>query len=304
VTVVVEAPEATRDEPPPLVPRRWTHVFISRVAGIALCSLSVALFCFLAEVSVVGRFEQSHNQQLEYATLRYELANAVAPIGPRDYLGNPLPLGAPVALLDIPSIGLNEVVDEGTTSGVLEKGPGHLRGTVMPGQAGTSVIMARVATYGGPFRYIDQLQQGDTVTVTTGQGTAGYRVLDVRRSGDHDPAPPAAGQGRLTLITAGGPAYIPTDVVRVDADLLSNPQPNPGGAVLDVDAAESARAGDPGAWPQIILWSQLLLIATAGMFWARFRWGRAQAWLTAAPVLCFLGLTLADQIARLLPNLL
>jgi sortase A len=304
VTVVIEAPDTVEEEPAPVVPSRWTRVFISRVAGIALCSLAVAAFCFVAEVTVIGRFEQSHKQQLEYDTLRYDLANAIAPIGPQDYLGNPLASGTPVALLDIPEIGLSQVVDQGTASGVLEAGPGHERDTVMPGQAGNCVIMGRDATYGGPFRYLDQLQPDDTFTVTTGQGVATYRVLDVRTVGDPEPAAAPAGTGRLTLITAGGPAYAPSDVIHVDAELLSPVQPNPGGLLPEIGSAEQARAGDPGALPQIFLWIQLLVLATACVFWARYRWGRAQAWLVGAPVLAVLGLTLADQIARLLPNIL
>jgi hypothetical protein len=97
---------------------------------------------------------------------------------------------------------------------------------------------------------------------------------------------------------------MPSDLVRVDAELLSPVQPSPGGAVVQTGADEAALAGDPGAWPQILLWTQLLVIATAGAFWSRARWGRLQAWLVGAPVLTMLGLTLADQLARLLPNLL
>jgi sortase A len=304
VTVVVEAPDPVEQEPAPALPRRWSRVLVGRVAGIALCSLAVALFCFLAEVSLIGRFEQAHDQRLEYDTLRYDLANAIAPIGPQDYRGDPLPLGTPVALLDIPEIGLSEVVDQGTTSGVLEAGPGHRRDTVMPGQAGTCVIMGRDATYGGPFRYIDQLQRDDTFTVTTGQGVATYRVLDVRTAGDPEPAAAPAGTGRLTLITAGGPAYMPTDVLRLDAELISPVRPNPGGLFPQIGAAENARAGDLGALPRIFLWSEVLVLATACVFWARYRWGTAQAWLVGAPVLAAAGLILADQVARLLPNLL
>jgi sortase A len=196
------------------------------------------------------------------------------------------------------------VVDEGTTSRVLEAGPGHLRNTVLPGQAGVSVIMGRDATYGGPFRYINQLQSGETFTVTTGQGVATYSVLDVRYAGDHDPVAPGPNEGRLTLITATGAAYVPGDEVRVDAKLISPVQPNPGGPAVQTGSDENALAGDPGAWPLIFFWLQALVIATAGAFWARSRWGRLQAWLIGAPVLTALGLTLADQIARLLPNLL
>ncbi|HEU5332408.1 MAG TPA: sortase [Actinocrinis sp.] len=302
MTVVVDHGPDTAAHPP-IGASRWNRAFLSRAGGIVLCTVAVAVVCLLAEVGVIGRFEQSHDQSLDYATLRYELANAIAPVGSRDYQGGPLALGAPLALLSIPAIGLNEVVDEGTTPGVLERGPGHRRDTVMPGQAGTSVIMGRDASYGGPFHYISQLKADDTIYLTTGQGTARYRVLDVRHAGDHDPVPPTAKDGRLTLITASGTAYLPGDLVRVDSELISAAQQDPGGNDIRIGADENPGAGDPGAWPQIILWLQLLVLASAGAFWARTHWGRAQAWLLGVPVLAFLGLSLADQVARLLPNL-
>ena len=304
MTVVVEYTPADAPELPPTSPSRWNRAFVSRVAGIVLMTIAVAVGSFLAEVDLIGRFEQSHDQTLDYAYLRYELANSIAPVGSRDYNGVQLTPGSPVAVLSIPAIGLNEVVDEGTTTGVLERGPGHRRDTVMPGQLGTSVIMGRDAAYGGPFHYISQLQKDDTIYVTTGQGQARYRVLDVRHAGDHDPAPPTAKDGRLTLMTASGLAFLPGDLVRVDSELISAPQPNPGGNDIQIGANENPNAGDPGAWPQIVLWTQALLLASAGAFWARAHWGRPQAWLLGAPLLAFLGLSLADQLARLLPNLI
>ena len=304
MTIVVETFADTDYEAPPVAPGRWNRAVVSRIAGVLLCSVAIALSCFLAEVTVLGRFEQNHDQQLEYDNLRNELANGIAPISAYDYLGVQLQLGAPVALLNIPEIGLNEVVAEGTTAGVLEAGPGHQRNTVMPGQVGTSIIMGREATYGGPFRYINQLQAGDTFTVTTGQGVATYRVLDVRRAGDQYPPAASAKEGRLTMITAAGAAFMPDDEVRVDSTLISPAQPSPGGPVIALNSDEAALSGESTSGTLIFFWGELLVAATAGAFWARSRWGRLQTWLVGAPVLGVLGLTLADQIARLLPNLL
>lgn len=304
MTTVVETFADTAYQAPPSAPGRWNRAVVSRIAGVFLCAVAIALTCFLAEVTVLGRFEQNHDQQLEYDNLRNELANGIAPISAYDYQGVQLQMGAPVALLNIPEIGLNEVVAEGTTAGVLESGPGHLRNTVLPGQAGTSVIMGREATYGGPFRYINQLQAGDTFTVTTGQGVATYRVLDVRYSGDREPPAPTAKQGRLTLETATGAAFMPDDLLRVDAQLISPVQPSPGGFTIAVNADEAPLSGESTSGTLIFFWSELLIAATAAAFWARSRWGRLQTWLIGVPLLGVLGLTLADQIARLLPNLL
>jgi LPXTG-site transpeptidase (sortase) family protein len=94
-----------------------------------------------------------------------------------------------MAVLEIPALDLHEVVFEGTTSGVLQDGPGHRRDTVFPGQEGTSVIMGRQATYGGPFGRLDVLQPGEPFTITTGQGAHTYHVTGVRREGDPQPPP-------------------------------------------------------------------------------------------------------------------
>ena len=49
------------------------------------------------------------------------------------------------------------VVVEGTTPGEPDAGPGHLRDTPLPGQAGVSVVFGRRATFGAPFASLPQL---------------------------------------------------------------------------------------------------------------------------------------------------
>ena len=286
-----------------LVPAWLNKPFLLRAAGVAVCTMGVVLSTFVAEVAVLGRFEHRHDQQIEYAAFRAQLAAGTAPIGARDFRGALLRPGAPVALLSIPTIGVDEAVDEGTTAAILESGPGLARDTVLPGQVGTSVIMARAAAYGGPFRYLDQLQTGDRVEVTTGQGVAEYRVSDVRHPGDPEPAKLHGQLGRLTLVTASGPAYTPNDVLYVDADLTSDVQPTPPGRPARPGAVEAAMAQDRYARWDVAAWAVTLAAATVLAFWVGPRWGRAKTWLVAVPVLLVVGLMLADRIALLLPNL-
>ncbi|MEZ0113813.1 sortase A [Catenulispora sp. EB89] len=287
----------------PLIPGWLTKPFLLRVCGVAICTLGVALSTFVAEVAVFGRFEHRHDQQVEYAAFRAELAAGTAPIGARDYRDVLLGPGAPVALLSIPSIRVDEVVAEGTSAAVLESGPGLLRGTVLPGQVGTSMILARAFGYGGPFHYLDQVQPGDRVEVTTGQGVAEYRVSDTRHGGDPEPARLHGQLGRLTLITASGAAYTPDDALYVDADLISQVQPTPLGAVPRFAGDEAPMAQDRYARLDVAGWTAVLVAATVLAFWAGPRWGRSKTWLVAVPVLLVVGLTLADRIALLLPNL-
>ena len=303
MTAVEEAVAA----PPPQPPSRRPVPAWRQILATAVLILSVNLLGFAVYVGFVSQLHYDRAQHTAYADFRVQLAQATAPVGPTQPT-NPnalLTMGTSVAVLDIPRIDAHDVVFEGTTGTVLENGPGHLRDSVLPGQAGISEILGRAATYGGPFGRIGELNPGDIFTVTTGQGVARYMVLDVRRAGDPVLPGPAAGRGRLILVTADGWPYLPSDVLRVDADLISKAQPSGGIAVApaNLPAAEKVLAGDSGAWIPLVLWGQGLLLAAAVITWARTRWGRWQVWVVAVPVLCYFGLAVADQAAGLLLNL-
>ena len=98
-----------------------------------------------------------------------------------------------MAYLEIPAHRPAAGVGSGTTSGVLFDGPGHRRDTPLPGQQGTSLIMGRRAAFGGPFAGIDDLEKGDRIRVTTGQGAFDFDVIGVRHEGDPTPPLPRAG---------------------------------------------------------------------------------------------------------------
>ncbi|GIG61220.1 sortase [Longispora fulva] len=299
-------PASSPAGPPEVVRAVRPPRFAVYLPGTALSLLSVLALGFASQVALLSHVRHERTQQTAYADFRADLARATAPVGQLDETtGRLYEPGTPVAVLEIPAIGLHEVVFEGTAGGVLESGPGHRRDTVFPGQAGTSVLMGRRASYGAPFRDLDLLSSGATVTVTTGQGVHSYRVLGVRRSGDLEPPPSTTG-GRLVLVTAAGQPFLPDDVIQVDADLTTPAQPH-GPRPLKgtaLSASETALAGESEVWTPLLLWAQALTIAAFGVAWARVRWGRAQAWVVGVPVLTALGLTVADHLVRLLPNLL
>ncbi|MFF3583681.1 sortase [Streptomyces mirabilis] len=275
-------------------------------AGAALCVLAALLLGFAANLTIVGHLQHARDQQTAYDEFRRQLALGTAPVGQRGYDGKMLEPGAPVALLRIPALGLKEVVGEGTTSGVLMSGPGHRRDTPLPGQAGTSVLMGRQWGYGSPFNDLHQLPLGTEIRLTTGQGTATYKVSAIRRKGD--PLPPALkqGQGRLTLITADGAPYTPSGTLRVDATLASAVQPAPPRplALGWIDESEQALGTENAAWLSVFLWSQGLLGAALLTMAAYRVWGRWQTWIVCVPVLTALGLAVSGAATRLLPNLL
>lgn len=276
-----------------------------RLAGQVLVIVAVLGLSFLIELTFLGNLRHDRDQARLAAEFRSELANAIAPVGPLNDANKPLATGAPVAVLEIPRLKLREVIVEGTSSSTLMSGPGHRRDTPLPGQVGASVIAGRRATYGQPFRSIDQLHAGDQITVITGQGKHSFKVLDVRRAGDPLPATLSRGQGRLTLVTTDGPGLHPTDVVRVDAALTSAAQSRPAQLpTTTLRAPEALMAGDSTALLGVFEWSVVMAAAGMATVWFRFRAGPWPAWAFGVPMLVVLGLNLSDEIAALLPNLL
>jgi LPXTG-site transpeptidase (sortase) family protein len=307
MTLVQAPPAQAQSEPAvtrPRAPRSATH----QVVSTALLIFAATLLGFGVYLGYLSDLRYDRAQLTSYADFRVQLAQAIAPVGPT-VAGDPralLPLGTPVAVLAIPRLGLRDVVFEGTTGAVLQSGPGHLRDSVLPGQAGIAEVMGRAATYGGPFGRLSELNPGDTITVTTGQGVSRFRVLDVRRAGDPEPPVLAGGRGRLELVTADGPAFLPAGVLRVDADQVTPVQPAAGLVLTHatLPAAENPLAGDPNAWFPLVLWGQGLVAAAVLVTWARTRWGRWQIWIVAVPVLGFFGLAVANQASDLLLNLM
>jgi LPXTG-site transpeptidase (sortase) family protein len=273
-----------------------------------LIILAAAMIGFAVWLSIGSRLYFARVQYESYQTLRYNFAWQTGPTGPLNPNDTSQldPLGTPVALLQIPALHMSDVVLEGTTGQVLEGGPGHLRDTPLPGQAGVSVILGRRAAYGAPFAGLGSLVPGEPITVVTQEGVAKYKVLDIRRAGDPLPAPLAAGSGRLILVTADGVPFDPTGKVYVDADLVGQPLTtvSPLLTSADLPPDENAMGTDQSAWVPLVLWGQLLLLLAAAVAWLSRAWGRWQTWLVGIPVLTYVSIMVADEVTRLLPNIM
>ncbi|HSL74727.1 MAG TPA: class E sortase [Ilumatobacteraceae bacterium] len=284
---------------PPLSP----GLQFARAVFIMIFVIAVTM---LLQLTLIGGLQQSAAQERKFDEFRRQLATGTAPIGAVDNQDRPVAVGSPIAYLEIPEIGLRQVVVAGTTSTALFDGPGHRRDTVLPGQAGASIIMGRQAAFGGPFGDIDRLEAGDSIVVTTGQGEFEYEVLGVRREGDPVPPPPEPGSSRLLLATADGRPYLPEGVLRVDADLVGEATGGPPRAFSSatLPRSEQFMGSDTSTLWALVLWIQLLIALTIGAVWAWHRWGRPQAWIVFLPPLLLVGLAASGQVARLLPNLL
>ncbi|MET9951397.1 class E sortase [Streptomyces sp. NPDC006339] len=84
----------------------------------------------------------------------------------------------PYAVLRIPRLGLTVPVAPGVGKRtVLDRGfAGHYPGTAAPGRTGNFALAGHRNTHGEPFRHIDRLRPGDTLTVRTRERTHTYRV--------------------------------------------------------------------------------------------------------------------------------
>lgn len=69
--------------------------------------------------------------------------------------------------ITIPGLDIDWIVNEGTDSSTLRKGPGFYVGSALPGEEGTTVICGHRTTYGAPFNRVDELEEGDEIILET-----------------------------------------------------------------------------------------------------------------------------------------
>ncbi len=299
---------ASHDEPHPAVHSAITppppHITYS-VAGTTASMVGIILIGFLGHAAGISHIRHDREQYVLTEEFRYALANGSAPVAQIDAEGAVTTSGTAIALMSFPAIGLeSEIVVEGTTSRNLVDGVGHRRDTVLPGQQGTAVLYGRQNTYGAPFAALSQAHIGDTITVVTGQGEAAFRVSAVRR-GAEPPATLTTGQSRLTLVSAAGISFFPTDVVRVDAINVGTSFPTPQTVLLpgSLDESEATLGTDDSGYLPLFLLAELALLCVFVGVWLRKIWGLWATYIVVTPILLVLGVVIAEQIIILLPNL-
>jgi sortase A len=89
-------------------------------------------------------------------------------------------VGAAIGRLRIPSLGVREIVVNGTDSDSLKRGPGRYLGSAMPGEGELVYIAGHRTTYGAPFSRIDRLRKGDRIVLELPYGTFDYVVTGHR----------------------------------------------------------------------------------------------------------------------------
>jgi sortase A len=210
--------------------------------------------------------------------------------------------GQPAAVIDIPALGVRQIVVEGTSSQDLESGPGLLVGSAPPGTAGNVVIAGRRSTFGSPFASLATLHPGAEVEVTAALGRFDYSVTGQRtvQAGQPLPASPTS-QGRLTLVTSGG-GVSPSALVVVTAKLVGKPVARVPLSSAATPPTSFGLAGDSSALAPSLGWGAGLLIVLAFAWFLVRRSGRT--WLVyglATPLAVAVALLLFSNLAALLP---
>lgn len=317
--VVEEAPSAEGSESESGLQPWLKSFFARRPAGetpelggraqlvrISLVVFAVLLVAFLASISVVGGMQQRSAQQKAFNSFRVELAEGTAPTGPVNVERQMIRPGTAMAYLEVPSIGIQQVVFAGTSSSITMDGPGYRMDTVFPGQVGTSIVMGRRASFGAPFGRLSELKVGDPIRVTTGQGEFEFSVIAVRSEGEPVPAKIAEGKSRIQLVTVEGRPFMPDGIVRVDAELEGTAVASSGAAFSSktLPGSEKFMGVDSSTVWQLVLWLEALVLVMALFIWGWNRWSRMKTWIVVSPLLVLVGLAVSDQFARLLPNML
>lgn len=90
----------------------------------------------------------------------------------------------PIARLRVPARGIDQIILADSSARSLAFGPGHVPGTVRPGEPGLSLISGHRDTH---FRFLQDLRVGDEVVVERPDGMSRYivsrfRIIDIDRA--------------------------------------------------------------------------------------------------------------------------
>ncbi len=189
-----------------------------RVFGELCLTLGVVVLLFAAYL-VWGTSLQTSRAQHAFASELNRQWRGLASQGhSRRPLRDPihLVLGKPFAFIEIPRFGRHWrfAIVEGTGLAQLALGPGHVRGTSLPGRLGNFAVAGHRVTAGNPFYHLPDLTAGDLVIIDTRVNRYVYRVTRKREVlptdvGVLDPVPghphARAHQRMITLVTCDPP---------------------------------------------------------------------------------------------------
>ena len=251
--------------------RRWTIVWI-------LLGLVAAFFLDKGVGQVTHDTRQQH--------LSYDITQPIVHVGTGQALLN----------LQIPSIGVNQIVVQGASSAELRSGPGHVEGTAAIGGKGNAVILGRRQRYAGPFGRLDKLKKGAEIAVQTRQHQVRlYKVESVKTVDDSSAAPVAVTKDeRLTLVTSAG-GWFPDQRVVVTAVPKSGyaaviGKPSKGGPVPRSALDQRPASPVPGG---LLVWAMIAALVAVVVIGARElnrRYSTLVAFAVLSPIVALVAL--------------
>jgi sortase A len=176
-------------------------------------------------------------------------AAAVPPVPVADQNIPSLENGDALARIEIPTIGVSDIVVAGVETRDLKKGPGHFPDTPLPGQLGNAAIAGHRTTYGQPFHNVDKLAVGDEIVVTTLSGRFIYAVTGqqiVAPSDYHVIATTDPNRATLTL-TSCHPKWTAEQRIVIFSELISEESAPVGEPVLNYGRPDEPAADEPAA---------------------------------------------------------
>jgi LPXTG-site transpeptidase (sortase) family protein len=224
--------------------------------------------------------------------LASDLVNGVAPVS------NPIAVGSPIGLVEVPNRDIRAVVVEGSKAEQLAQASGHLIGSALPGQPGVSAILGRSQTYGAEFKNLDQLIVGDEVVVTTGQGVHTYEVIDITVRSARDAAA-FQGEGHMLILAT---VVDSSDRLVVRATLTSPVFPAGQATDHQTSLDELGLAGDSSSWSSLALWMLIAALLAAGFPIIVNQVGRRVGWLVVAPIAMWVALEVWTAISLMSPS--
>ena len=170
-------------------PNRSDHEPSRAARGVVLLML-LGLVAFLVADMVIGA--ATHAEHQRHLAANYGERQADLTVGDASYV------------LQVPSVGLNEVVVEGASPTELRGGPGRRLDSAIPGEPGNTVIQGTSVRFGGPFGPLEDLVAGKTIYLRSRPGEVfRYKVTKVQKVADDEQEFLAVdGPDRLTLVSS------------------------------------------------------------------------------------------------------
>lgn len=213
--------------------------------------------------------------------------------------------GSVVAELQIPAIGVDQYVVEGTTTDDLSKGPGHYTGTAAPGQAGNVAIAGHRTTHGAPFNRLGDLRTGDRIILTTTSGESLTYIV----AGTPNAVSPSDvavlnyfGDNRITLTTCN-PEFSSTQRL-IAVGELKQASSKPAKLPEHITYHVSNTGTNSWVWSLLpVVGIEVCLLVLLGMTYRRFDFwfGRVGRWIILVPLWAAGLYLLFDTLTKFLP---